>query len=361
MRAAILTSFGSKFEIVDDVELDEPQEGEVVVRITHCGVCHSDQSVWEGLNAHYPLPAILGHEAAGIISAVGPGVVDRSVGQHVILTMRAPCGICFQCSAGNPVLCETPPATASRGPRAFWQGKPVHRGFNLGAFAEFALVDVGGTVPIDAESSMEMAAVVGCAVQTGMGAVRNVARVTPGSHLLVIGAGSVGISVVLAGRLAGAASIAVVDPNEGRRAQALALGASHAFDSADPEVDAAIRALSGGRGVDYVFDLVSVDTTFQLALKASRPGAEIILIGVPGGTVGATLPTGAFVVTQKAIKGCMLGNCHPQRDLPHFLELGESGSLAINRLITARRPLVEINEAFEDLVAGRGLRTIIGL
>ncbi|MBS3929405.1 MAG: Zn-dependent alcohol dehydrogenase [Sphingomonadales bacterium] len=361
MKAALLTRFGAPFEVVDDVEIDSPREGEVLVKISHCGVCHSDYTIWEGKAPDYPLPALLGHEAAGVIAELGPGVTEREVGQAVILTMRAPCGQCYQCTRGNPVLCEKAQATASRGPRVTWRGKPVMRGFNLGAFAEYVLVDVNGSVPIAQDTPLDVAAVVGCAVQTGVGAVTNIAKLQPGESVLIIGAGSVGMSVVQGAVLGRASIIAVVDPLAQRREQALSLGATHVFDSASGDVADEIKRLTAGRGADHAFDLVSIANTVELALAATRPAARIVLIGVPGAGGTAVLPTSAFVMAQKQMFGCILGNCHPQRDLPRFLELFAQGRLPIDKLITAHRPLFEINAAFEDMAAGRGLRTLLDI
>lgn len=360
MKAAILSKFKGTFEIFDDVEIDDPGPGEVLVNVSYCGVCHSDYAVWEvGAESNYPLPAILGHEAAGVITAVGPGVTDRQVGQKVIMSMKSPCGSCFQCTRGNFSACEKIPAPARLGPRVRRKGQPITRGFGLGAFAEYVLVDVNGAIPIRDTDPLDVAAVVGCAVQTGVGAVQNVADVAAGDSIVVIGAGSVGVSVVQGARLANAGMIAVVDPNPGRREQALALGATHAFDSSSPTVAEEIVKLTCGRGADFAFDLVSLGSTVNLALAVIRPAGRVVLIGVPGDSGIAQIPTSPMVMTQKQIVGCMLGNCHPQRDLPNFMTLWSQGKLEIDKLITARRPLDQINEAFADLGAGRGLRTVL--
>lgn len=360
MKAAILTQFKGRFEVVDDAEIDDPGVGEVLVRVRHCGVCHSDYAAWEfGAQAGYLLPAILGHEAAGVIVKVGSGVTDRTVGQHVILSMKSPCGNCFQCTRGNFMVCEKPPGTDRRGSRVRWKGRPLMRGFGVGAFAEYVLADVNGAIPIDEADPLDVAAVVGCAVQTGVGAVRNIANVSAGDSVVVIGAGSVGISVVQGARLAGAALIAIVDPKSDRREQALALGATHAFDSVSSTIAQDVIALTGGRGADCAFDLMSLGSTVELALASIRPAGRLVLIGVPGAAGVAQLSTSPLVMSQKQIVGCMLGNCHPQRDLPLFMELWSQGKLEIDRLITARRPLDQINEAFADLSSGIGLRTVL--
>lgn len=359
MRAAVLTRFGGPFELVDDVEIDDPGPGEVLVKITHCGVCHSDLTVFEGGEPTYPLPVILGHEAAGVVEKLGPDVKTRAIGQSVVLSMRAPCGQCYQCARGAPVLCEQGQSLSPPPPRAFWRGAPIVRGFGLGAFADFALARVEGAVPISADTPPSIAAVVGCAVQTGVGAVQNIAKMPPGASCVIIGAGTVGVCVVQGAALAGASSIIVVDPNEARRQSALALGATLAFDPGEPNLIDRIRAATGMRGADYAFDLVCTAETPELAIAAIRPGGHAILIGVKSNHTRSSLLTTPIVMQQKHISGCLLGNCHPQRDFPVFLELWRAGRLAIDKLVTAVRPLAEIDEAMADLQAGRGLRTVL--
>ena len=242
-----------------------------------------------------------------------------------------------------------------------WRGSPVFRGFRLGAFAEYALVEAEGAVPMSDTVAPEVAAVVGCAVQTGVGAVSHIAKVVAGECVLVIGAGTVGMCVVQGAMLHGATTIVVLDPNESRRQQALKLGATHAFDPATADLVAQVRALAGGRGVDHAFDLVCTASTPQLAMDALRPGGHLVLIGVQANDVRAPILTTPMILQQKRMSGCMLGNCHPQRDFPHFLHLWQAGRLSIDRLITAQRPLAEIDRAFADLEAGIGLRTVLSL
>lgn len=357
MRAAILTQTGGPFVIADDVEIDDPQAGEVRVRISHCGVCHSDLTVFKGPSS-YPLPAILGHEATGTIEAVGPGV-DRKIGERVVLSMRSPCGHCYQCTRGMPVLCERASPTSSREPRVVWRGTPVFRGFRLGAFADLVLVETEGAVAIKDDVPPSVAAVVGCAVQTGVGAVVNIAGMAANASTLVIGAGTVGLCVVQGAVLAGATTIVVLDPNPGRREQALAMGATLALDPAAADVVGHIRRVTGGRGVDHAFDLVCTADTPLLAMEALRPGGQAVLIGVHSAGNRAPVLTTPIVMQQKSMTGCMLGNCHPQRDFPKFLDLWRAGRLAIDRLITQERPLVEIDAAMADLAEGRGLRTVL--
>lgn len=360
MKAAILTGFKRPFEIADDVEIDSPAAGELLVGVTHCGVCHSDLTVVAGADPNYPLPVILGHEAAGVVASVGGGVTTLAEGQPVVLSMRAPCGGCHYCTRGLPVLCETT-AAGRLATRVRWRGAPVTRGFGIGAFAEYVLVDAAAAVPLGAATPRDVASIIGCAVQTGVGAVTNLTSMSPGASALVIGAGTVGICVILGAKLTGAVTIIAIDPNPARREQALALGASHTFDSAAPNLVEQVKALTAGRGVDFAFDVVGRAETPELAIACLSAGGHAVVIGVTSLATKFSVPAASFAMQQKTVSGCMLGNCHPQRDFPRFVSLWQNGRLALDRLVTAVRPLAEIDAAMADLAAGLGLRTVLAI
>ncbi|NYT69230.1 alcohol dehydrogenase catalytic domain-containing protein [Pusillimonas noertemannii] len=366
MRAAILEMAGQPLVLVDDAEIDDPRPGEVLVRISHCGVCNTDLGLADGKMA-YPVPAILGHEAAGTVAAVGTGVSDLALGQCVVVSMRPSCGACYYCLRNQPVLCAkavSPSLVA--GPtgsdvRVRLCGIPVTRGLRLGAFAEYVLVEREGVVPIPDPIPLEHAAVMGCAVQTGMGSVANVAAVPKGASAAVIGLGAVGLSTIQALRIAQAQPIAGLDLHAERRSQAQSFGAHITFDSHADGLQASCQDLTEGVGFDYIFDGVCSPETLKLAAALVRKGGTIVMIGVAKPTEPIAVGALDMVLRQLQIKGSYLGNCHAQRDLPHYFDLCCSKELNLGGLITKERPLEEINDALEDLREGIGIRTILTL
>ncbi|WP_167760347.1 alcohol dehydrogenase catalytic domain-containing protein [Paraburkholderia pallida] len=364
MRAALLDSPGSPLRIVDDVEIDDPREGEVLVRVRHCGVCHSDLGIVDGAMP-YPLPAILGHEAAGTIEALGPGVDDLKVGDRVVLSMRPPCGACEYCLRDQPVLCQAAQSPATLGKagasRLRRKGAGITQGLRLGAFAEFALVERAGVVRVPDGLPLSEAAVVGCAVQTGLGSVFNIAQVSPGKTAAVIGLGGIGLSTVQGLVLAGVKTLIGIDPHSARRVRAVSMGVSAAFDSAEETLITDALACVKGEGFDYVFDGVCAASTMQVAASLVKKGGQIILVGVAKGGTTVAVPALDVVLKQLSIKGSFLGNCHPQRDMTRYLDLCCTHSLDLKSLVTMERPLEEINEALEDMRNGVGIRTVLSI
>ena len=361
MRAAVFTQSGRALDIVEGIQIDDPRPGEVLVRIRHCGVCHSDLSIIDGA-LPFPTPAILGHEASGTIAALGSGVTGLAEGDRVVLSMRPPCGHCYWCVRNEPVLCaETAGPPGSGEPRAWLDGKPITRGFRLGAFAEYALVEASGVALVPAAVPLDAAAVVGCAIQTGIGSVTNVAKTEAGATAAVIGLGGVGLAVIQGLVLSGAATIIAIDPVAERRDRAIALGATLAFDSADADLPQRVSAATARIGCDYVFDTVSSTRTTQLACGILRAGGKAVLIGVTGDPQPLGISSMDLVMRQKSIMGSFLGNCHSQRDLPKYLALCSAGRLDLKALVTAIRPLPEINIAMSELRAGKGVRTVLSI
>jgi len=313
MRAAILEAPGDPLRIFDDVEIDDPREGEVLVRIRHCGVCHSDLGIVDG-KMPYPMPVVLGHEASGTVEALGAGVTDLNVGDRVVLSMRPPCGHCEFCQRDQPVLCsaaQSPATAASPGAsRLRRNGIPITQGLKLGAFAEYALVERAGVVPVPDSVPLAEAAVVGCAVQTGLGSVFNIASVRAGQTAAVIGLGGIGLSTVQGLALAGAGWTAGIDPYQARREAALSLGAHAAFDSRDehflPEVMSGVE----GAGFDYVFDGVCTPSTMQTAAQLVKKGGTIVLIGVAKGADPIAIPALDTVLRQLS-QGILPGQLPP--------------------------------------------------
>lgn len=347
----------------DDVEIAPPKAGQVRVRVTHCGVCHSDLSIAEGTFPS-PTPIILGHEAAGIVDALGDDVTGLAVGDAVVLTPIPPCGTCYWCVRGEPGVCVNQVALQTNmfadGTTGLRRGdEVVYRGVGLGAFAERVTVPATGAVRIPEGIPTEVACVVGCAVQTGVGAVLNTARVEAGATVLVMGLGGIGLSIVQGARVAGAAQIIAVDPVEPRRESALCFGATTVLDPAAEDVVSRVHALTGV-GVDYAFDAVGRASLVQTGIAATRNGGTTVCVGAaPLDEVITIAPAALFTLGEKKVVGCALGSCHALRDIPRLLELHRAGHLDLAALITARRPLDEINTAFDDLRAARGIRTVL--
>ncbi len=364
MKAAVLEAPGQPLQL-GDVEIAAPRAGEVRVRVRHCGVCHSDLSLADGVFPS-PLPIVLGHEAAGIVDAVGPGVHDLAPGDHVVLTPCPPCGTCYWCVRGEPGVCANASSIQSNTLRdgttgLSRSGDVVYRGVGLGAFAEMVLTPASGAVKVAADVPLEIACVIGCAVQTGVGAVLNTARVEEGATVLVLGLGGIGLSVVQGARLAGAARIIASDPVAPRREAAVRLGATDVIDPSAEDVVTRTLELTGV-GADYAFDAVGRAALVQAGLAATRTGGTTVCVGAPplDDVVTIAMPA-LFVISEKKLLGCALGSSNSLREIPRLVALWQAGRLDLEALITARRPLAEINEAMADLRAGRGIRTVLSL
>jgi len=365
MRAAILDAVGAPLHVTDEVVIEAPRAGEVRVTVTHCGLCHSDLSIIDGT---FPaaLPIVLGHEAAGVVAELGPGVDHLAVGDHVVLTPCPPCGLCYWCVRGQPALCVNASGIQTNTFRdgttgLSCGGVPVFRGLGVGAFAESVVTPTTGAVRIPADVPLDVACVIGCAVQTGVGAVLNTARVEEGATVLVMGLGAVGLAVVQGARLAGAARVIVSDPIAARRAAAQRFGATDLIDPTRDDVLAACHELTGV-GVDYAFEAAGRASLIQLGLAATRRGGTTVCLGAPRMEEAIEIaPAVLFVVTEKKLLGCLLGSSNSLREIPRLVALWQAGRLDLEGLVTARRPLIEINEAVIDLRAGRGIRTVLAI
>lgn len=365
MRAALLTQQGSPFEIVDDVEIAAPSAGQLRVRITHCGICHSDLSVADGVFP-CPLPIVLGHEAAGVVDAVGADVAGFAPGDPVLLSPCPPCGVCYFCVRGEPGVCVNtnmlqtnalPDGSTGLSRR----GETVFRGIGLGGFGEFVLVPANGAVKVPSDVPLGVACVIGCAVQTGVGSVLNTAKVEEGATVLVMGLGGIGLSVVQGAQIAGAARILVSDPVAEKRELARRLGATDLIDPTTQDVLSTVGGITG-IGVDYAFDGVGRGALIELGLAATRPGGTTVCVGAA--PLGDTVTIGApafFTLSEKKLIGCTLGSCNSLREIPRLIALWRTGRLDLEALITSRRPLSEINEAMDDLRAARGIRTVLSV
>lgn len=363
MRAALLEPTGRPLTVVDDIDVRDPGPGDVLVKVRACGVCHSDLS---NANGTFPAPGpiVLGHEAAGIVEAIGPSVTSVAVGDRVIISPIATCGHCYQCLRGDFGVCEQAMAVTtgtfidgssplSRG------GATVYRGLGVGGFGEYSLVHESAAVRIPPDTPLDVACVIGCSIQTGVGAVLNTAKVTPGSTVLVLGLGGVGIAIVQGARLAGASRIIVSDPLASRRDAAARFGATDAIDPTTDDVTGRVLALTGG-GVDYAFEAVGKGSLVEHAIWTVRPGGMIVMVGAAPITDGVTInPAVVFMASEKKLVGSFLGSCNSRRDIPRLLGLWRGGHLDFEAMITRRRPIDEINDAFADMEAGLGIRTVL--
>jgi S-(hydroxymethyl)glutathione dehydrogenase/alcohol dehydrogenase len=340
--------------VVDDLILEPPRTGEVMVEVRYCGLCLTDVHIMQG-HLGFPTPAVCGHEVAGVVVEVGPGVDSLSIGAHVVLACRPPCRRCYWCVRGEPQLCGTSLGWRTGilpdgGTRLSWGGQQVYRGVGVAGLAERVVVPAAGAVRIPDDVPLDIAAVLGCAVQTGAGAVFNTARLQPGQTALVLGLGGVGTAAVQAARASGASTVIGVDPRPDRRKTGLAAGADVVLDPAAEDVVASVRAATDGIGVDLAFDLVGdPDTTVRSGFAALRPG--------PGAQL--TLPAAELVSDERRVSGCFLGSADPHVEIPRLLELWRLGRLDLSVFVTDRRPLSEVPQLLDGAASSAGLRTVI--
>ena len=365
MRAALLHAVDQPLDVVDDLDIAEPHPGQVRVRISHCGICHSDLLTMEGLLAS-PLPVVLGHEAAGIVDAVGDGVTTVAAGDKVVISPMPSCGRCRNCVRGHPTLCADATTWMTGllpdGTSPFsWRGQLVYRGNGLGGWSELSVLPASGVVKVPDDTPLDVACIIGCAVQTGVGAVLNTAKVPPGASVLVMGLGGIGQSIVQGARIAGATQIIVSDPVASRRQTAMELGATDELDPTEVDVARTVRALSDG-GVDYAFDAAGSADLITTGVKATAPGGAIVMVGAPkpADTLAHVAPAG-LIGQEKRLLGSMVGSCYAPRDFPLLLGLWKRGALDLERMVSFRRPLAEVNAGIDDLRAGRGVRTVLDL
>ncbi|WP_406299553.1 alcohol dehydrogenase catalytic domain-containing protein [Embleya sp. NBC_00888] len=349
--------------VIEELELGDPREGEVLVRIAAASLCHSDLSVVNGDRVR-PLPMALGHEAVGVVEAVGPGVDRVATGEHVALVFVPSCGHCKRCDEGRPALCSA--AASANGSGGLLHGpallrdaagEVVHHQLGVSAFAEFAVVAQESVVPIPRDVPFEVASMFGCAVLTGAGAVINTAQVRPGQSVAVFGLGGVGLSAVLGARAAGAYPIVAVDPVPAKRELALRLGASHAYDPADAVT--AIRDLTDG-GLDVAIEAVGSATVVADCLAAVDRGGKVVSVGLPApGRRLDAVPALAFAGEGKSLIGSYMGDAVPRRDIPRYLALWRAGLMPVEHLHTGTVALTDLNEAMEALASGEAIRQVI--
>jgi len=370
IRAAVLNAIGAKAPFVDskpltieEVELASPGHGEVLVRIGAAGLCHSDLSVING-DRPRPMPMALGHEAAGVIEQLGDGVTDLQRGDHVVLVFVPSCGHCGPCAEGRPALCE--PGAAANGAgtllsgerRLSRSGKPINHHLGCSVFAEYATVSRRSVVKIDPELPLDHAALFGCAVLTGVGAVVNTAQVRAGASVAVIGLGGVGLASLLGARAAGARQIIAVDLSDAKLDLAGSLGATRSFNAGNADCQNQIRELTSG-GVEYAFELAGSVRALDLAYKITRRGGTTVTAGLPPPTATLALSPVNLVAEERTLKGSYIGTCVPSRDIPRYIELFRQGRLPVDRLMTGKLELEDINRGFDLLHEGRAVRQVV--
>lgn len=363
MKAAILREVNRPL-VVADVDVQEPREGEVLVRIVAGGVCHSDLHAIHG-DIPTPLPVVAGHEGAGVVEAVGPGVTSVRPGDHVVLLWRASCGTCYFCSRARPALCDLGANVRWTGKlrdgttRFRWQGQEINHFGGVSSFGEYSVLLAEAVIPIRKDVPLEKAALVGCAVMTGVGAVTNTARVLPGSSVVVVGSGGVGLNVIQGAALVGAERIIAVDLLDNKLEYARQFGATHAVNASREDVVAAVRELTEGRGADYAFEVVGTAKTISQALAVVRRGGTAVAIGIPARGVEVGVDAQTLVLQEKTLMGSLYGSTVPHQDVPKLLGLYVAGKLKLDELISREYPLEQINEAFAALERGEVARSIV--
>ncbi|MPZ27222.1 MAG: zinc-binding dehydrogenase [Micromonosporaceae bacterium] len=352
--AAVLRTAGGPLQ-VEEVVLPEPGPGQVRVRMAATGVCHSDLSLANGTMVQ-PLPAVLGHEGAGRVAAVGEGVAGLAPGDPVVLNWAPACRACWWCTHGEPWLCERANQAWQRPYAQLADGTEVYAGLGTGAFAAETVVGADACVPLPGDLPLVEAALLGCAVLTGVGAVRNAARVRPGESVVVIGLGGVGLSAVQGARLAGADPIIGVDPVEAKADLARRLGATHVV-TPGPGLSRRVRELAGGRGADHAIECVGRPETIRAAWSATRRGGRTTVVGL-GGT-GDKVTFNALEVAHfaRTLAGCLYGNADPAVDVPRLVDDYRAGRLELAALVTEQIPLAEAGAALGRL--GTGARSVI--
>ena len=370
IKAAVLNAIGakppfavSKPLVIEEVDLAPPGHSEILVKIGAAGLCHSDLSVING-DRPRPMPMALGHEAAGTVEELGEGVTDLHRGDHVVLVFVPSCGHCAPCAEGRPALCE--PGAAANGAgtllsgarRLTRNGQIINHHLGCSVFAEYATVSRRSVVKIDPELPFDEAALFGCAVLTGVGAVVNTGQVKAGASVAVIGLGGVGLASVLGARAAGARHIIAVDLSDAKLDLAKSLGATHAFNAGNPDCQEQIRTLTSG-GVEFAFELAGSVRALDLAYRITRRGGTTVTAGLPPPTATFALPPVNLVAEERTVKGSYIGTCVPSRDIPRYIELYRQGRLPVDRLMSGRLKLEDINLGFDLLHEGKAVRQVV--
>jgi len=348
---------------IEQVDLDPPGRGELRVRIRAAGLCHSDLSTING-DRPRPVPMVLGHEAAAEVVETGEGVDDLKPGDRLVLIFVPSCGRCVMCAQGRPALCEPAAAANTAGTllsgarRLSQHGQPLHHHIGVSCFAEYAVIARESAIKVDDDLDFAEAALFGCAVITGAGAVVNTAKVPPGASVAVVGLGGVGLMALLAAKLSGCTEIVAIDISEQKLQTAAQIGATLTFNAGDPACADKIRAATGG-GVDFAFEMAGVVPALEMAWQVTRRGGTTVTASLPNPADRFPLPAAQLVAEERSFKGSYIGSCAPIRDVPRFIQLFRQGLLPVDRLLSETVTLDELNAAFDRLAEGQTVRQIL--
>lgn len=359
MRAALLRE-GTNNLTIEDIESTPLTAREVRVRTSACGLCHSDLHVLDGTLSR-GRPHLLGHEAAGVVTEVGAGVTSVKIGDHVVTCLVQGCGVCARCERGEPVGCANPSATR-RSPgvgarQRTSDGLAVTVMGNVGGLTEEMTIDERGLVVIPDDVPMDLAAILGCAVVTGLGVVFNVARVQPGDTVAVLGCGGVGLNVIQGARIAGASRIIAIDLSAEKLATARALGATDVIDGSTTDVVAEVLALSGA-GVDHAFEVIGRPAMVEKALLMTAPGRATYVVGVMADDAKFEVSS-EFVKRGRSVVGVFMGSTRPRVDIPRYIEMWRRGQLDLAGMVSMRLELADVNSGFRALAAGEVNRAVV--
>jgi S-(hydroxymethyl)glutathione dehydrogenase/alcohol dehydrogenase len=355
-RAAVLYGINQPLQM-EEIDVDEPQTGEVLIRTSASGVCHSDLHFMEG-KWQYPMPAVLGHESAGVVEKVGEGVANVKVGDRVVVAFVQSCGICDRCITGRPNLCQDTNSQQRMG-RIKLNGNPLVQFAGMSAFAEYQLVSAKACVHVPDDVPMEVAALVGCSVMTGVGAATNTVKLQVGQTVAVVGAGGVGLNVIQGAKLAGASRIIAVDLLENKLAAAREFGATDVVDASSGNAVEQVQEMTGG-GVDYAFEAIGLMKTAVDCWSMVKRGGQAVIVGMLPLNDNLTLPNaGVGFLGEKGIIGSFYGSTRQTYDMPWLMELYRQKRLKIDELISKRWKLEQINEAYDSLKAGEVNRSVL--
>ncbi len=358
MKAAILRAPKLRLTI-ENVDLDtDLRSTEVLVRVTHAGVCHSDYHIMTG-DLPYDLPVVLGHEGAGIVEKVGAGVTRLQAGDHVALNFRQFCGYCRQCSTGHANMCDNVSMLRAAS-RLSQNGAKVHSFIGIACFAEHTVVHESGTIKVDSDIPLDRVSLVSCGVMTGVGAVINAAKVMPGETVAVVGCGGVGLNVIQGARLANASTIIAVDIHDNKLEMATTFGATHVVNSKTEDAVKRVREIVKG-GVDYAFEVIGLPAAIEQCWSMVRRGGTVMVVGVSPAGSKVSVPAYSISMEEKTLRGTNFGGVRHSVDIPRMLELYRNHQIRLDELITRHWKLEEINEAYDAMAKGEAARGIIDL
>ena len=357
MKAAVCREFGAPL-VIEEVQLAQPGPGEVQVRMRATAICHSDITYAEG-GWGGTLPAIYGHEGAGVVEAIGTGVATVSVGQHVVVTLIRACGRCHGCVTGRPVTCDATFALDERSPLKDASGHAIVHGLRCGAFAEQCVVHESQLVAVPEDISFAVVSLLACGVITGFGAVTNTARVEPGSHVVVFGTGGVGLNAVQGAHISGARTVIAIDISENKLVAATTFGATHVINSSTQNVVDTVRELTDGRGADYVFVTVGVKAAFDQSYALLAKSGSVVLVGMPANGVMSEIDPGTLAANSQNVLGSKMGGSRIAVDIPNLVSLYRQGRVKLDELVSGTYALEQINEAIASVKRGEALRNVI--